>query len=177
MPGTSNPASGGSTPSSGGNPVPPPSNPAPSVTSSQAGPGPTGSAQTGSISTGEDLTSTYANASASVGGCSNVVVPGGWDGVASTSVSFCPTDPPRKTFVELRHRLVLRLYGNGMYVWKRQFRASVLAVQYRGVPRYRSRDLLRSCQPKTLRWYLELSGSARLWSKLWSMLRIDDDWR
>ncbi len=85
MPGTSNTASSGSTPSSGGNPVPATSNPAPSATSGQ-----TGSGQTGSMSTGEDLTSTYANASATVGGCGNVAVPGGWEGVASTSVWFRP---------------------------------------------------------------------------------------
>jgi len=85
MPGTSNTASSGSTPSSGGKSVPATSNPAPSATSGQ-----TGSGQTGSMSTGEDLTSTYANASASVGGCGNVAVPGGWEGVASTSVWFRP---------------------------------------------------------------------------------------
>ncbi len=85
MPGTSNTASGGSTPSSGGTSVPATSNPAPSATLGQ-----TGSGQTGSMSTGEDLTSTYANASATVGGCGNVAVPGGWEGVASTSVWFRP---------------------------------------------------------------------------------------
>jgi len=85
MPGTSKTASGGSTPSSGGNPISAASNPAPSATSGQKGSG-----QTGSMSTGEDMTSMYANASATVGGCSNVAVPGGWEGVASTSVWIRP---------------------------------------------------------------------------------------
>lgn len=43
--------------------------------------------QMGSMDTGSDTTpEMYANASASLGGCTGLAVPAGWDGVASTSV-------------------------------------------------------------------------------------------
>lgn len=109
--GTSNMNETGDTPSTGGNvgggsSVMPASQPsqapepaastAPASTSSshmssgqdtnnqQSGQPPSG--QTASMGTSQNLPEMYANASATLGGCNNVQVPDGWDGVASTSV-------------------------------------------------------------------------------------------
>ena len=44
------------------------------------------SSQTGSMDSGQNTMTMYSNASATVGGCSGLAVPDGWDGVASTTV-------------------------------------------------------------------------------------------
>ena len=86
----------------------------------------------------------------SVGSCSNITTEGGWQGVASISVS--PTSHPMQYLCPLRltSKPVLRLHGYSLQLRPRQRRRRKLARQHRRRPRHWSGLLLWRRQPDTL---------------------------
>jgi hypothetical protein len=84
--------------------------------------------------------------------CSNITTEGGWQGVASISVS--PTSYPTQCPCPLRliSKPVLRLHGFSLQLRPRQRRRRKLARQHRRRPRHRSGLLLWRRQPDTLQW-------------------------